>query len=62
VKVARVITETLCYLALMLTSVKAGQEWQSMDLSKDPTSLSTILALLRNRERFTVNSTDAMQV
>ncbi len=46
----------------MLTSVKAGQEWQSMDLSKDPTSLSTILALLRNRERFTVNSTDAMQV
>ena len=36
----------------MLTSVKAGQEWQSLDLSKDPTSLSTILALLRNHERF----------
>jgi hypothetical protein len=36
----------------MLASVKAGQEWQSMDLSKDPTSLSTILALLRNHERF----------
>jgi hypothetical protein len=36
----------------MLTSVKAGKEWQSMDLSKDPTSLSTILALLRNHERF----------
>jgi hypothetical protein len=52
VKVARVITEALCCLALMLTSVKAGQEWQSMDLSKDPTSLSTILALLRNHERF----------
>jgi hypothetical protein len=52
VKVARVITETLCCLALMLTSVKAGQEWQSLDLSKDPTSLSTILALLRNHERF----------
>jgi hypothetical protein len=36
----------------MLTSAKAGEEWQSMDLSKDPTSLSTILALLRNHERF----------
>jgi hypothetical protein len=36
----------------MLTPVKAGQEWQSMDLSKDPTALSTILALLRNHERF----------
>jgi hypothetical protein len=36
----------------MLTSMKAGQQWQSMDLSKDPTSLSTILALLRNHERF----------
>jgi hypothetical protein len=37
---------------LMLTSVKAGQQWQTMDLSKDPSSLSTILALLRNHERF----------
>jgi hypothetical protein len=37
---------------LILTSAKAGQEWQSMDLSKDPTSLSMILALLRNHERF----------
>ena len=36
----------------MLTSAKAGQGWQSMDLAKDPTSLSTILALLRNHERF----------
>ena len=36
----------------MLTSAKAGEGWQSMDLSKDPTSLSTILALLRNHERF----------
>jgi hypothetical protein len=52
VKVARVITKILCCLALMLTSANAGQEWQSMDLSKDPTSLSTILALLRNHERF----------
>jgi hypothetical protein len=52
VKPARVITNTVCYLALMLTSVKAGEGWQSMDLSKDPTSLSTILALLRNHERF----------
>jgi hypothetical protein len=52
VKVARVITNTVCYLALMLTSAKAGEGWQSMDLSKDPTSLSTILALLRNHERF----------
>jgi hypothetical protein len=48
----RVIAETLCCLALMLTSAKAGQEWQSINLSKDPTSLSTILALLRNHERF----------
>ena len=52
VKAARVITKTLCCLVLMLTSAKAGQEWQSMDLSKDPASLSTILALLRNHERF----------
>jgi hypothetical protein len=52
VKPARVITNTVCYLALMLTSTKAGEGWQSMDLSKDPTSLSTILALLRNHERF----------
>ena len=52
VKVARVIPQTVCCLALMLTSVEAGQEWQSMDLAKDPTSLSTILALLRNHERF----------
>jgi hypothetical protein len=52
VKVARVITETLCCLALMLTSVKAGEEGQSLDLSKDSTALSTILALLRNHERF----------
>jgi hypothetical protein len=52
VKPARVITNTICYLALMLTSAKAGEGWQSMDLSKDPTSLSTILALLRNHERF----------
>jgi hypothetical protein len=52
VKAARVITNTVCYLALMLTSAKAGEGWQSMDLSKDPTSLSTILALLRNHERF----------
>jgi hypothetical protein len=52
VKPARVITNTVCYLALMLTSAKAGEGWQSMDLSKDPTSLSTILALLRNHERF----------
>lgn len=51
-KAAPVITKTLCCLALMLTSATAGQEWQSMDLSKDPTSLSTILALLRNHERF----------
>src|SRR5437762_14297267 len=36
----------------MLTSAKAGEGWQSMDLSKDPTSLSTILDLLRNHERF----------
>jgi hypothetical protein len=36
----------------MLTSAKAEERWQSMDLSKDPTSLSTILALLRNHERF----------
>jgi hypothetical protein len=52
VKPARVITNTVCYLALMLTSAKAGEGWQSMDLSKDSTSLSTILALLRNHERF----------
>jgi hypothetical protein len=52
VKAALVITKTVCCLALMLTSVKAGQQWQTMDLSKDPTSLSTILALLRNHERF----------
>jgi hypothetical protein len=52
VKVARVITKTVCYLALMLTSAKAGERWHSMDLSKDPASLSTILALLRNHERF----------
>ena len=51
-KAARVITKTVCYLALMLTSAKAEERWQSMDLSKDPTSLSTILALLRNHERF----------
>jgi hypothetical protein len=51
-KAARVITKTVCCLALMLTSAKAGERWQSMDLSKDPTSLSTILALLRNHERF----------
>jgi hypothetical protein len=52
VKLSRVIVETFCCLAFVLTSVKAGQEWQSIDLSKDPTSLSTILALLRNHERF----------
>jgi hypothetical protein len=52
VKVARVITNTVCCLALMVISAKAGEGWQSMDLSKDPTSLSTILALLRNHERF----------
>jgi hypothetical protein len=52
VKPARVITNTVCYLALMLTSAKAEEGWQSMDLAKDPTSLSTILALLRNHERF----------
>jgi hypothetical protein len=52
VKAARVITKTVCYLALMLTSAGAEERWQSMDLSKDPTSLSTILALLRNHERF----------
>ena len=51
-KPARVITNTVCYLALMLTSAKAGEGWQSMDLSKDSPSLSTILALLRNHERF----------
>ena len=51
-KAARVITKTLCCLALILTSAKAEQEWQSIDLSKDPVSLSTILALLRNHERF----------
>ena len=51
-KAARVITKTVCYVALMLTSAKAEERWQSMDLSKDPTSLSTILALLRNHERF----------
>jgi hypothetical protein len=52
VKPAHIIINTVCYLALMLTSAKAGEGWQSMDLSKDPTSLSTILALLRNHERF----------
>jgi hypothetical protein len=52
VKAARVVTNTVCYLALMLTSAKADDRWQSMDLSNDPTSLSTILALLRNHERF----------
>ena len=52
VKAARVITNAVCYLALMLTSAKAEERWQSMDLSKDPTSLSTILALVRNHERF----------
>src|SRR5262249_8370911 len=52
VKVARVIIKTVCYLTLMLTSAGAEERWQSMDLSKDPTSLSTILALLRNHERF----------
>jgi hypothetical protein len=52
VKAARVITKTLCCLALILTSAKAEQEWQSIDLSKNPSSLSTILALLRNHERF----------
>jgi hypothetical protein len=36
----------------MLTSAGAEERWHSMDLSKDPTSLSTILALLRNHERF----------
>ncbi len=36
----------------MLASAGAEERWQSMDLSKDPTSLSTILALLRNHERF----------
>ena len=51
-KAARVITKTVCYLALMLTSADAEERWQTMDLSKDPTSLSTILALLRNHERF----------
>ncbi len=51
-KAARVITKPLCCLALILTSAKAEQEWQSIDLSKDPVSLSTILALLRNHERF----------
>jgi hypothetical protein len=51
-KAAPVITKTLCCLVLMLTAAKAGEEWQSIDLSKDPTSLSTILALLRNHERF----------
>ncbi len=51
-KAARVITKTLCCLALILTSAKAEQEWQSIDLSKNPSSLSTILALLRNHERF----------
>jgi hypothetical protein len=52
VKAARVIINTVCYLALMLASARAEDRWQSMDLSKDPTSLSTILALLRNHERF----------
>lgn len=51
-KTARVITNTVCYLGLMLASARAEDRWQSMDLSKDPTSLSTILALLRNHERF----------
>ncbi len=51
-KAARVITKTLCCLALILTSAKAEQERQSIDLSKNPSSLSTILALLRNHERF----------
>jgi hypothetical protein len=36
----------------MLTSAGAEERWHSMDLAKDPTSLSTILALLRNHERF----------
>ena len=51
-KAARVITKTVCYLALMLTSAGAEERWQSVDLSKDPTALSTILALVRNHERF----------
>jgi hypothetical protein len=52
VKSVRVITTTVCCLALILASAKAEDRWQSMDLSKDSTSLSTILALLRNHERF----------
>jgi hypothetical protein len=52
VKVARVITRIVCYLALMLTSARAEERWQSVDLSKDPTALSTVLALVRNHERF----------
>ena len=51
-KVARVITKAVCFLALMLTSAGAEERWQSVDLSKDPTALSTILALVRNHERF----------
>jgi hypothetical protein len=52
VKAARVIINTVCYLGLMLTPAAAEEGWQSVDLSKDPTSLSTTLALLRNHERF----------
>jgi hypothetical protein len=52
VKAARVITKIVCYLALMLTSAGGEERWQSVDLSKDPTALSTILALVRNHERF----------
>lgn len=51
-KAGRVIAKTVCYLALMLTSAGAEERWQSVDLSKDPTALSTILALVRNHERF----------
>ena len=51
-KAARVITKIVCYLALMLTSARAEARWQSVDLSKDPTALSTVLALVRNHERF----------
>jgi len=52
VKAARIITNTVCYLGLMLASARTEDRWQSMDLSRDPTALSTILALVRNHERF----------
>src|SRR5436309_12356853 len=36
----------------MLTRLNGRQEWPSMVLYKDPTALSTLLALLRSHDRF----------